>query len=198
MQSLVVGVKSSESDAGSDSDSELEKRILVIDAEPNSIVSTTTKVRPDEPDEPEEGEHLFHSHMWVKGTPLHLIIDSGSHKNLISAAVVKQFAMLTSPHPHPYTIRWLHQGSDLHVIQQCRLAYNIKPFKDEALCDVTPLEICDVILGQPYLWKHHVVYESSPCNFIITLDRKLHKIPEVVPSTSIFLISTKHYRKVVS
>jgi hypothetical protein len=49
----------------------------------------TTKLQPGEPDEPEEGEHLFHSQMWVKGTPLHFIVDSGSQKNLISTEVVK-------------------------------------------------------------------------------------------------------------
>jgi hypothetical protein len=53
-----------------------------------SFTITTTKLYPSEPDEQKEGEHLFHSQMWVKGTPLHFIIDSGSHKNLISAEVV--------------------------------------------------------------------------------------------------------------
>jgi hypothetical protein len=45
--------------------------------------------------------------MWVKGTPLHFIIDSGSQKNLISAEVIKQLALPTMPHPQPYTIGWL-------------------------------------------------------------------------------------------
>jgi hypothetical protein len=53
--------------------------------------------------------------MWVKGTSLHFIIDSGSQKNLISAEVVKWLALPTTPHPQPYTIGWLRQGSDLHV-----------------------------------------------------------------------------------
>jgi hypothetical protein len=111
--------------------------------------------------------------MWVKGTPLHFTIDSGSQKNLISTEVIKRLAMPTMSHPQPYTIGWLHQGSDLHVSQLCRLSYDIKPFKDEVLCDVAPLEFCDVILGQPYLWKHHDVYESRPRSVIITLNRKL-------------------------
>jgi hypothetical protein len=51
--------------------------------------------------------------MWVKGTPLHFIVDSGSQKNLISAEVIKRLALPTMPHPQPYTIGWLHQGSDL-------------------------------------------------------------------------------------
>ena len=76
-QSLVAEVKASESDVGSDFESELERGRRIIDVEPSATVSTT-KLQPGEPNEPEEGEHLFHSHMWVKGTSLHFIIDSGS------------------------------------------------------------------------------------------------------------------------
>ena len=53
------------------------------------------------------------------------------------------------------------------------------------------LEVCDVLLGQPYLWKHHAVYESRPHSVIITLNRKMYRIPEVVPPSSIFLIFAK-------
>jgi hypothetical protein len=55
---------------------------------PSAIIATT-KIHPSELDEPEEGEHLFHSQMWVKGTQLHFIVDSSSHKNLISAEFIK-------------------------------------------------------------------------------------------------------------
>jgi hypothetical protein len=136
--------------------------------------------------------------MWVKGTPLHFIIDSGSQKNLILVEVIKRLALPTMPHPQPYTIGWLYQVSDLRVSQQCRLLYNINPFKDEVLCDVSPLKVCNVILGQPYLWKCHVVYESRPCSVIITLNRKLYRIPEVVPPSAISLISAKQCMKVIS
>jgi hypothetical protein len=80
------------------------------------------------------------------------------------------------------------------VSQQCRLSYDIKPFKDEVLCDVSPLEVCDVLLGQPYMWKCHVVYESRPRSVIVTLGGQLYRIPEVVPTT----VPTKQCRKVIS
>jgi hypothetical protein len=86
----------------------LDKR-QIIDADPIAIVVTTT-IQPEEPTDPEEGEHLFHSQMWVKGTPLHFIVDSGSQKNLISAEVIKQLGLSTTPHPQPYNIGWLRQG----------------------------------------------------------------------------------------
>jgi hypothetical protein len=136
--------------------------------------------------------------MWVKGDLLHFIVDSGSEKNLISAEVVKWLDLPMTPHLQPYTIGWLHQGRDLCVNQQCRFPYDIKPFKDEVLCDIAPFEVCDVLLGQPYLWKRHVVYESRPGSVIITLGRQLYKIPEVTSPTVISLISTKQCSKVIS
>jgi hypothetical protein len=136
--------------------------------------------------------------MWVKGNSLHFIIDSSIHKNLISVEVFKWLSLPITSHPQPYTIRCLQKGSNLHENQQCRLSYDIKPFKDEVLCDVSPLEVCYVLLGKPYLWKCHVVYVSRPHSVIITLNRKLYKIPEVVPPSAISLISAKKCRKVTS
>jgi hypothetical protein len=76
----VAEVKASESDASSDSEPEPKRGRWIIDVEPSATISTT-KLQPGEPDEPEEGERLFHSQMWVKGTLLHFIVDSGSQKN---------------------------------------------------------------------------------------------------------------------
>jgi hypothetical protein len=84
------------------------------------------------------------------------------------------------------------------VIQQCCLPYDINPFKDEVLCDIAPLKVCDVLLGQPYFWKRHVMYESRPYNVIITLGRQLYRILEVAPPMTISLISSKQCSKVIS
>jgi hypothetical protein len=61
-KSLMAKVKASESNAGSDSERELEKGRWIIDTEPSATISTT-KLQSGEPDEPEEGEGLFHSQM---------------------------------------------------------------------------------------------------------------------------------------
>jgi hypothetical protein len=49
----------------------------------------TSTIQPKEPEDNEEGERLFHSLMWVKGTPVHFIVDSRSKKNLILTKVFK-------------------------------------------------------------------------------------------------------------
>eukprot|EP00253_Pinus_taeda_P036053 PITA_36053 len=136
--------------------------------------------------------------MWVKGSLLQFIVDNGSQKNIILAEVVKQLGLLTSTHPQPYTIGWLHQGGDLRMSQQCRLPYNVKPFTDEMLCDISPLEFCDVLLGQPYLWKRHALYESRPHVVIITLGNNLYRIPEVALPSAISLVIAKQCSKLIS
>jgi hypothetical protein len=73
----VAKIKEKESNPDSEYDYENNGRRQIIDAKPNSIVMTTT-IQPEEPTDPEEGECIFHSHMWVKGTMLHFIVDSGS------------------------------------------------------------------------------------------------------------------------
>jgi hypothetical protein len=84
----VAEIKDKEPNPDSEFDSENIGKRQIIDVDPTAIVATTT-IQPEEPIDPEEGERLFHSQMWVKGTPLHFIIDSGSQKNLISTEVVK-------------------------------------------------------------------------------------------------------------
>jgi hypothetical protein len=108
-QSLVVEIKDKEPNPDSKYDSKNTGKGHIIDADPTAIVATAA-IQPKEPIDPEEGEHLFHSYMWLKGTPLHFIVDSRSQKNLISAEVIKQLGLSTTPHPQPYNIGWLHQG----------------------------------------------------------------------------------------
>jgi hypothetical protein len=100
----------------------------------------------------------------------------------------------TTPHLQPYNFGWLCQGRYLRVSQQCRLSYGIQPFKDEVLCDVSPLDFFDVLLGQPYMWKFHVVYESRPCSVIISLGGHLYRILELVSTT----VPPKKFCKIVS
>ena len=66
-------LKAPELDACSDSELEPhkgdEKGKQIIYADPSAIFATT-KLQREDPKDPKEGERLFHSQMWVKGSPL--------------------------------------------------------------------------------------------------------------------------------
>ncbi len=71
-QSMVVELKALEwcmSDSEPKLDKENDEGKQIIDVEPSAIVATT-KVHKIDLEDPEEGGHLFHSHVWVKGSPL--------------------------------------------------------------------------------------------------------------------------------
>ena len=70
-------IKDKEPNPDYESDSENTSKGQIIDADLTAIFATAT-IQPEEPTDPEEGEHLFHSQIRVKGTPLHFIVDSGS------------------------------------------------------------------------------------------------------------------------
>jgi hypothetical protein len=74
-QSLLAKIKDKESNPDLESNSENTGKEQIIDADP-TVIFTTVTIQPEEPTDPEEGERLFHSQMWVKGTPLHFIVDS--------------------------------------------------------------------------------------------------------------------------
>ena len=66
---------------------------------------------------------------------------------------------------------------------------------DEVLCDIAPLDVCDVLLGKPYLWKCYAMYHSTPHIIISTFGNTLYKIMEVAFPTNISLISSKNCSK---
>jgi hypothetical protein len=74
------------------------------------------------------------------------------------------------------------------------IVIHIQPFKDEVLCDVSPLDVCDVLLGQPYMWKRHAIYESRPRSVIVTLG----VISTGYQRWFLTTVPPKQFRKVVS
>jgi hypothetical protein len=69
----VTKIKEKESNLDSESSSKNNGRRRIIDEDPIVIFATAT-IQPKELVDSEEVEHIFHSKMWVKGTPLHFIV----------------------------------------------------------------------------------------------------------------------------
>ena len=93
-------IKSSESDPDSDSEPNSTAAYngrQIIDADPTVTVATA-QIQLEDHEESETEERLFHSQMWVKGMPIHFVVDSDSQKKLISIEVVKRLELLTTPH----------------------------------------------------------------------------------------------------
>jgi hypothetical protein len=69
----VAEIKDKDPNPDLESYSENNGKGQIIDADPTVIV-VIAAIQPKETIDPEEGERLFHSQMWLKGTPLHLFL----------------------------------------------------------------------------------------------------------------------------
>ena len=107
LKAVISGqIKSSESDLDSDFKPNATTAYngrQIIDAYPTATVATT-HIQPEDPEAPKVEEHLFQSHMWVKGIPLHFVVNNNNQKNLISMEVIKRLDLSTTPHPQPHNI----------------------------------------------------------------------------------------------
>jgi hypothetical protein len=75
--------------------------------------------------------------MWVKGSPMQFIIDSGSQKNLISVKVVKRLKF-ANKHTHNHTPSVAPPRDKIFTsANSVAFLIDIKPFADEVLCDVS-------------------------------------------------------------
>jgi hypothetical protein len=67
----------------------------------------------------------------------------------------------TTPHLTPYQLGRVHMnGPHVMVTQLCAITFSIVHFHDIVLCNVSPLDYIDVLLGIPYQEIYHAIYHS--------------------------------------
>ena len=66
------------------------------------------------------------------------------------------------------------------------------------ICDVAPLDVCDILLGKPYMYQRHGIYEYRPCSVTIKLGEKSYRIPKVCPKQTASLISAKQCKRLIA
>jgi hypothetical protein len=114
------------------------------EVDPSSILMT-------QEDSNTSTQPLFTHNCQIKNTLALLIMDNGSQKNLVSQALVNRLTLVTTPHPQPYQLGWVqNDGPRLLVSKHYLVTFAIGQFKDIVLCDVSPLDCADLLLGIPY------------------------------------------------
>jgi len=88
-----------------------------------------------------------------------------------------------SPHPSPYTIKWLNQGKGLQISSRCLLSFSIvKNYQDEVWCDIVPMDACHVLWGRPWLFDIHVMHDGRLNTYTFTKDHKKITLTPLKPT----------------
>jgi hypothetical protein len=70
---------------------------------------------------------------------------------LVAQDLVQRLVLPTTPHLTPYKLGWVQKdGPHVRVTQCFALTLAINPFRDIVLCDVSPLDCANVLMGIPY------------------------------------------------
>ena len=84
--------------------------------------------------------------------------DNQHNKIIISKALVDVIRFSTEKHPSPYRIGWIKKGTEMRVIEVCRVPFSIgKIYKRDVMCDVVDMDACHRLLGRPWQFDVDVV-----------------------------------------
>ncbi|XP_051119802.1 uncharacterized protein LOC127243695 [Andrographis paniculata] len=109
----------------------------------------------------EQRENLFHCRCKIGGKRASIIIDNGSCTNVVSWYVVDKLGLQTIKHPTPYHLQWMNSSGDMKITRQAKVQISIGPYKEDVLCDVTPMTACHVLLGRPWQSDKGIIYDGK-------------------------------------
>lgn len=88
---------------------------------------------------------------------------------------MNRLKLVTTPHPQPYQLGWVQKdGPHILVSQRCLVTFAIGQFKDTVLCDVSPLDCSDLLLGLPYQSQRNAVYLAKARQYKLTKDGRTY------------------------
>ena len=70
------------------------------------------------------------------------------------------------PHPQPHCIEWLYNSGCPKVTHKVRVKFNIGTYYDEVICDVVPMNVCQLLLGRPWQYDHNAIHEGRSNTYV--------------------------------
>jgi hypothetical protein len=157
-----------------------------------------------EVENPVQRNSLFRTACKTKDWVCKVIVDSGSIDNLVYKEMVEKLELETIEHPSPYRVSWLQKGHQVNVTKQCLVEFKIGGYNDKILCDVIPMDVCQLLLGRLWQYDRNVVHDGKKNTYTLEKNGRIHLLflikdkeekPEV--SNTVLLMSGKELLKEV-
>ncbi|XP_048502852.1 uncharacterized protein LOC104896849 [Beta vulgaris subsp. vulgaris] len=173
------------------------------DGTPKNDTDSDQECRPESSDDEEEGEQnnlvlqrvlhsksvdetqretIFHTRCKVNKSTFKLIVDGGSCANVVAGGLVNKLQLSTTRHPKPYKLKWLDEDNEVSVRKQTLVNFTIGKYQDEVLCDIVPMDACDILLGRPCQFDRKTIHDGESNTYKITHDGKTRILLPLNPS----------------
>ena len=110
--------------------------------------------------EPRQRRALFRIKCKILDKACKVVVDSGSTDNVISKEAVTKLSLKRIPHEDPYRVTWLNKGQSILVNEQAWVEFSISDYKDKLLCDILPMDACQLFLGRPWKFDREMKYDG--------------------------------------
>ena len=90
--------------------------------------------------------------------------------------MIEKLKLPKTKHPIPYKVSWLQNGHQLFINKQCEIDLQIGNYKDRVLCDVMPMEVCDILLGRPWQYDRNARHDGRRNTYELEKDGVKHKL----------------------
>nr|GMD27161.1 Zinc finger, CCHC-type [Ipomoea batatas] len=133
-----------------------------------------------EKNNPAQRNNIFRAHCSVLGKVCKLIIDNGSCDNIVSKALVQRLGLPTEPHPKPYKLGWIKEGTSVMVMEVCHVPVSIgKSYQDTVTCEVIDMDACHILLGRPWQFDVYAIYHGRQNTYKFVWKNKKILIPPI-------------------
>jgi len=76
-----------------------------------------------------------------------------------SNTLIDKLQAPTKVHPTPYSVQWLGPKDEVITLRQALISFSIASYCSEVLCDFLLMDACHLLLGKPWLFDNHVIYD---------------------------------------
>ena len=73
-----------------------------------------------------------------------MVIDGGSHSNMVSKKLVDELKLLVEEHPKPYRVGWIKGAEPVEINSRCHVSFSIDKY-----VDVVDMDAFHILLGRP-------------------------------------------------
>jgi len=134
-------------------------------------------------EEPWLRHNIFHTLCTSQGKVCGVSIERGSCENVVSNYMVERLKLPKKEHPHPYKLQWLNKDNEVRVSKRCLVYFSIvKKYKDNAWCDVIPMDACHLLLGRPWQYDRHALYDGYVNTYTFVKDGVKIKLVPLPPN----------------
>ena len=104
-----------------------------------------------------------------------LVIDGGSCTNVASITLIGKVRLPTKLHPTPYSLQSFKQRSEVTIYKQALIVVLVGLYCGEVLCNGLPMNACHLLLGRPWLFDNHVIYDGYANTYSLKHNGYLHR-----------------------